>query len=470
MSQARRSIVYLAVFGVSVAAFMAIRAFGEHIHATPDATAKGTSTALQPAPDVLLHLLLALAVVILTARLAALLLARINQAPVIGEIIAGIVLGPSLLGHLSPAASAYLFPPNIIPLLGSLSQVGIVLYMFIVGLKFDTLELRTRTTTSIAVSHASIVVPFLMGAGMALWLYPLYSSQDVPFTVFALFIGVSMSVTAFPVLARILADRGLGGTPLGTVALAAAAVGDVTAWCLLALLVGAVRSTPEDALITIGLTGVFMLVMLFVVRPAALLLKNVRDQRGGLSQGMFLLVCVALLGSAVIAEQIGIHALFGAFLLGALIPHDSALARDITAKLEDVVVVLLLPAFFAFAGIRTQLGLVNGWEEIIACVVIIAVASAGKFGGSTLAARMTGESWRQASALGILMNTRGLMELIVLNIGLDLGVLSPTLYTMLVIMALVTTFATTPVLTWLQSTGVTGGRNTSPGRFSSSEG
>jgi Kef-type K+ transport system membrane component KefB len=290
------------------------------------------------------------------------------------------------------------------------------------------------------------VAPFLLGAVLALWLYPRFSSSNVPFTVFALFIGVSMSVTAFPVLARILTDRGISNTRLGAIALACAAVDDVTAWCLLALLVGTVHAAPGDALITLGLTVGFIVVMIFVVRPAALLLKTARDNRGELTQGMFLVICVGILLAAVATERIGIHALFGAFALGALIPHDSALVRDVTAKLEDVVIVVLLPSFFALTGMRTELGLVSGGEAIFACVLIIVVASVGKFGGSALAAVATGLGVRDSLALGVLMNTRGLMELIVLNVGLELGVVSPTLFTMLVIMALVTTLATTPIL------------------------
>jgi Kef-type K+ transport system membrane component KefB len=446
MTYARRPILYLAATGATLASFMAIRACGEGLQAPmQQATAIGPANA-PASPSSLFHVLLALAVVILVARAAAILLGRVGQAPVIGEIVAGIMLGPSLLGHVAPEVSKYLFPPGVIPLLGSLSQIGIILYMFLVGLKLDTRQLRRRTSTLIAVSHASMVVPFLLGAILALWLYPRYSSSEVPFTSFALFIGVSMSITAFPVLARILTDRGLGNTQLGMVALACAAVGDVTAWCLLALLVSTVHATPEDALITVGLTAGFILVMVLVVRPGALRLKTVRDERGELTQGMFLVVCLALLGSAIAAEHIGIHALFGAFVVGAIVPHDSALVRDVATRLEDVVTVLLLPSFFAFAGMRTDLNLVIGWDALLICLGIIAVASIGKFGGSTLAARATGQTWRQAMALGILMNTRGLMELIVLNLGLDLGILSPTLFTMLVIMALVTTFATTPIL------------------------
>jgi Kef-type K+ transport system membrane component KefB len=255
--------------------------------------------------------------------------------------------------------------------------------------------------------------------------------------VFALFIGISMSVTAFPVLARILTDRGMQKSELGTIALACAAVDDVTAWCLLAFITALARADPRRVLPTLAMTAAFIAAMFLVVRPVAR--WYVRRFKSA-PQNVMAIVFVALLVAALATEFIGIHAIFGAFLLGVVIPHDSEFARDVARKIEDVVVVLLLPAFFAFTGLRTQIGLVNGASDWLACALIIAVASAGKFGGSTLAARVTGLGWRQSASLGILMNTRGLMELIVLN------VLSPALFAMLVVMAVVTTLATAPIL------------------------
>jgi Kef-type K+ transport system membrane component KefB len=253
-------------------------------------------------------------------------------------------------------------------------------------------------------------------------------------------------VTAFPVLARILTDLGLHRSGLGAIALSCAAVDDVTAWCLLALLVGVAKASVGGALFTAVLAFAFIGVMLFLVRP--LVARGVRAQelRGPLSQGTIAVVFVTLLASTLATEAIGIHAIFGAFLLGAIIPHDSRLSRELTHKLEDVVVVLFLPAFFAFTGMRTQIGLLSSAEAWLACVAIIAVASIGKFGGSFLAGRLVGMPTREAAAVGILMNTRGLMELIVLNVGLDLGVISPIIFAMMVVMALATTFATTPIL------------------------
>jgi len=446
-SAARTSIGYGVMIATTVAVFFGIRALGER-QATGSAGAvlDAAPAAAKAAPETLFHVLLALVVVIVVARAMGALFRRFEQPPVIGEVVAGILLGPSLLGRVAPEASAFLLPPAVAPFLGILAQVGVILYMFLVGLELDAGMLRRRAHASVAVSHASIIAPFLLGSALALWLHPILAPAGVGFTVFALFMGVSLSVTAFPVLARILTDRGLQNTRTGAIALACAAVDDVSAWCLLAFVVGIVQADAGRVVGTITLTAGFIVAMLVAVRPAALRLVALREASPNLTQGVLAVVCVALLVSSLATETIGIHALFGAFLLGAIVPHDSALARDLREKLGDLVVVLLLPAFFAFTGMRTQIGLVHGAEEWAICGVIILVASLGKFGGSAIAARLTGLGWRQSAALGILMNTRGLMELIVLNIGLDLGVLSPKLFAMLVLMALVTTFATTPIL------------------------
>jgi Kef-type K+ transport system membrane component KefB len=297
----------------------------------------------------------------------------------------------------------------------------------------------------VATSHASILAPFLLGSLLALDLYPRLSNSSVPFTSFALFLGLAMSITAFPVLARILTDRNMSRTQLGIVALSCAAADDVTAWCLLALVVGVTRAEVGGALLVPVGALAFILLMFFVVRPV---MKRVSsrwaDER--LPRETVALVLVALLASTMATELIGIHAIFGAFLLGAVIPHDSAIARSFIRQLEHVVAILFLPAFFAFTGMRTRIDLVTGGSQWLICALIIAVATVGKFGGSAIAARLTGMDWRMSAALGTLMNTRGLMELVVLNIGLDLKVISPTLFSMMVVMALITTVATSPVL------------------------
>ena len=444
-SNKRTVVGYLIMIAGTVGVFMLLRARGETLVAPAGSSGFGT-TQSGSSTEALMHVLLAMLVVILAARLLGTLFQKIHQPPVIGEIVAGIMLGPSLLGRLAPGASAYLLPKAVAPYLGVLSQIGVILYMFLVGIELDASLLRKRGHATVAISHASIIAPFLLGSGFALYLYPRMSASDVPFVCFALFIGVSMSVTAFPVLARILTDRKVHKTRMGVIALACAAVDDVTAWCLLALVVSVVQARAAGALVTFGLTLAFIAVMIFVVRPAMVKLSRIYGQRGRLTPGIAAAVFIAMLLSALATEFIGIHAIFGAFALGAVIPHDSELAVDLTEKLEQIVIVLLLPAFFAFTGMRTQIGLVSGADSWKLVAVIIGIASLGKFGGSFVASKLTGLGWRDSAALGILMNTRGLMELIVLNIGLELRVISPQLFAMLVIMAVVTTFITTPVL------------------------
>ncbi|MFZ1403525.1 MAG: cation:proton antiporter, partial [Anaerolineae bacterium] len=312
-------------------------------------------------------------------------------------------------------------------------------------LELNPARLKDRTRATLAISHASILVPFILGALLALLLYPQLSDRSVPFTSFALFIGVAMSITAFPVLARILTDYRLTRTNLGVIALSCAAVDDVTAWCLLAFVVGVAKAQVGQGLFVVAGALVFIALILLVARPA---LRRValRWETQKPSVGLMTVVFVALLLSALTAEAIGIHAIFGAFLLGVVVPHDSALARAFTQQLRHVVTILLLPAFFAFTGMRTRIDLLSAPALWLLCGLIIMTAIAGKFGGTFAAARLTGLRWREAALLGALMNTRGLMELIVLNVGLELGVISPTLFAMMVLMALVTTMLTSPLL------------------------
>jgi Kef-type K+ transport system membrane component KefB len=360
------------------------------------------------------------------------------------------MLGPSLLGHFAPDVYAYVLPSSAAGSLSMLAQIGVILFMFLVGLELDTTVLRKRTQSTVAISHASIVLPFVLGAATALWLYPRLSTSDVPFPIFALFMGVAMSITAFPVLAAILTDQRLQRTPLGVIAISCAAIDDVSAWCLLAGMVGLAKSALGDAAMTVTLTAAYVVAMLAVVRPLVGRLVTRHALYGSLGHASSTVVFGGLLLSALTTEYIGIHALFGAFIFGAVIPHDSELARDVQRRLEDVVKVLLLPVFFAFTGMRTQIALLDDPLHWAALAVVIAVACAGKFGGASIAARLSGLGWRDAASVGVLMNTRGLMQLIVLNIGLDLRVLSPSLFAIMVIMALVTTFATTPLLNMLR--------------------
>jgi Kef-type K+ transport system membrane component KefB len=438
--------IYGVMVIVAVATFLMINDRGRGLvaPARPELEMRHSAAALET-PDPFVHILGALVAVIVTGRLLGFLFRYVGQPPVIGEVVAGIVLGPSLLGRVWPGAAAVVLPSSVAPFLGVIARLGVVFYMFQVGLELNLSELRGRARSLLLISHSSIIVPFLLGAGLALVLYPILSSNDVPFTSFALFLGIAMSITAFPVLARILTDLRMQGTTLGVFALGCAAIGDVTAWCLLAFVVAANRADVGQAIPVLFLTAGFITFMLYVVWPvAASLLKRFGDI--SLTPEVLAVVFSALLVSAITTELIGIHAIFGAFLLGAVIPPDHSLVRTFIGKFEDMVSVLLLPAFFAFTGMRTQIALVSGMEQWILCLLIILVATAGKFGGTLVAARLTGMGWREAVGLGVLMNTRGLMELIVLNIGLDLGVISPTLFAMMVLMALVTTMATAPLL------------------------
>lgn len=398
----------------------------------------------------LVVLLAQAAVIIFVSRSLGVAMKWLGQPLVIAEVLAGILLGPSLLGWLFPEGMAALFPATSLSTLKLLSQMGLVLFMFLIGLELDPRLLRGRTHTSVVISHSSIVVPFGLGALAALWLYETHSSPSVPFLSFVLFLGVSMSVTAFPVLARILSERQLLNSRVGAIAIACAAVDDVTAWCLLALVVAIARSQGIGAAAwTTGLALAFIFVMLFAVRPFLRRLGARVASREGLTPTVVAGVFVLLIASSIVSEVIGIHALFGAFLFGAIFPKEGKLAEGLIEKLESVSVVLFLPLFFAFSGLRTQIGLVNTPGEWALTGLLIVIATIGKFGGSAIAGRLTGLRWREATAVGILMNTRGLMELIVLNLGLDIGVISPKVFTMLVIMALVTTFATTPILQWV---------------------
>ena len=398
-------------------------------------------------PD-LLTLILQIAVILAAVRVTGLIFRLIKQPQVIGELVAGILLGPSLLGWIAPGVSAYLFPPESLGFISAISQLGLLVFMFLVGLELDPKLLRDRGHAAVVTSHASIIVPFLLGSALCLFLYPRLSDSSVSFIHFALFMGVAMSITAFPVLARILTERKLLGTRVGAVTITCAAVDDVTAWCILAGVVLLVRAGEAGVPFWLTIVGsaAFVTLMLLAARPLLRRLSDHFKARGTLTQGTLAIVLLVVLASAWTTEWLGIHALFGAFLAGAVMPKNSGFVKALTRRLEDVTVVLLLPLYFAFTGLRTSIGLISGVDLWFYCALIILVAVVGKFGGSMLAARATGMPWREASALGVLMNTRGLVELVVLNVGLDIGVLSPTLFAMMVLMALVTTFMTSPLL------------------------
>jgi Kef-type K+ transport system membrane component KefB len=399
--------------------------------------------------QIVVSVLIEILVVIGGSRLVGWLFRSIRQPLVIGEIVAGIALGPSLFGWLAPDLATAIFPPATIPFLNLLSQVGLIFFMFLIGLELDPKYLKGNLNVAIAVSSVSILVPFSLATILAIFIYPVLSPPSVSFTAFALFLGAAMSITAFPVLARIITESNLQNTRLGTLALTCAAVDDVTAWCLLALAIAVTRTNHIAAAIpTIVYSLLYIGLMLTLGRWLLRMLSTYYDRTGKLSQLMLAGIYMAVVLSALITEAIGIHLIFGAFLLGASMPKNPGLVREIAEKTEDFVLIFLLPVFFAYSGLKTQVGLLNSPRLWLLCSAILGVAIVGKYFGTYYAARACKIDKREASALGWLMNTRGLTELIVLNIGLDLGVISPLLFTMLVVMALVTTFMTSPLLEW----------------------
>jgi Kef-type K+ transport system membrane component KefB/nucleotide-binding universal stress UspA family protein len=398
---------------------------------------------MQTAVLVLVQVLLVIAL----SRLMGVGCRTIKQPLVIGEIIAGIMLGPSLLGLISPATASFLFPSSTLPFLNVLSQIGLIFFMFLIGLELNPKYLKGQLNIAILTSHVSIIVPFALGSLLALFLYPLVSNSSVSFTAFALFLGAAMSITAFPVLARIITENNLQGSKLGTLALTCAAVDDVTAWCLLALAIAVTRTNSiVGAFPTIIESIIYIAFMVTVGRWFLQKLAIHYRRTGRLSQLVLAGIYMGVVISALITELIGIHLIFGAFLLGAVMPKNASFVREIAEKTEDFVLIFLLPVFFAYSGLQTEIGLLNRPELWLLCAAVLAVAILGKYLGTYVAARVSGIEKRDASALGWLMNTRGLTELIVLNIGLSYGVISPLLFTMLVIMALVTTFMTSPLL------------------------
>ena len=447
----RRVLVYAIVVVVSVAAIAGLVHLGAGWYpaasagsaSAPTAASSGATAALgRPLALLIVQLL----VIVLATQAFGGLATLLRQPAVIGEIAAGVLLGPSLVGQLWPAASAFLFPASSLDVLRLLSQLGVILFMFTVGLDVDVAHLRQRAPTAIAVSHFSIVVPFLLGVGAALALFPHYAPAGVPFHAFALFMGIALSITAFPVLARVIEERGLTRTPLGTTALACAAVDDVTAWVLLAMVVTLVTAGGVGGTLAVMMFALafFMAAMVWAVRPR---LERVFERTPGpLTRGRTALVLVVLLTSALLTEVIGIHALFGAFVAGAIMPPSPELRRQLRERFESLSSAFLLPIFFAYTGLRTEIGLLNDATSWAVCVGIILTAIAGKLVGSMLAARWSGSTWHDAFVLGALMNTRGLMELVALNVGYDLGILSPQMFTMLVVMALVTTAMTGPLI------------------------
>lgn len=396
-------------------------------------------------------LLLQIISILMVSRIFGWLFAKIGQPTVIGEILAGILLGPSLLGHFFPGTFQFLFAPSSLSNLYILSQLGLVLFMFTIGMELNMKSLRNRIGETWVISHASIIIPFFFGMLVAYYLYGEFAAGKTDFVSFALFMGISMSITAFPVLARIVQEKGLTRTHLGTLALASAAIGDVTAWCLLAAVIAIAKTgSLASSVYTIAAAIAYIAIMILLVRPFLKRIGEIYQNAEVLNKSIVAFFLLVLVCSALATQIIGIHALFGAFLAGVIMPPLPNFRKMMIDKVEDLSVTLLLPLFFVFTGLRTEIGLLNTPHLWWICTIIIVVAIVGKFGGSAISARFLGESKRDSLSLGILMNTRGLMELIVLNIGYEMGILPPAIFVMLVIMALFTTFMTTPAMSLIE--------------------
>jgi len=388
------------------------------------------------------QILLQLIIILIVVQMFGYLCRRIGQQWVIGEILAGLALGPSFLGALLPGIKGFIFPASVLPTLQTLGDIGLVLYMFSLGARLDTHLMLRQSRTAIITSISGILLPLLLGATLAFFLFPSLAGPKTDLISFMLLVGTAMAITAFPVLARLLTEKNMLGTKIGTLALTCAAVDDVIAWCLLALVVAVIHSKGLPSIVlTVGLSLLFIVCMLTVVRS----LLAYADRHIRSKQLLVAFSIALLLLSAYCPNAIGIHPVFGAFLMGIILPRKP-LFVELVRNIDQVNSVLFLPLFFVYSGLRTQVGLISSpWMWLI-CLLVLVIACVGKIGGGTFAVRFMGESWRDSLSMGVLMNTRGLVELIVLNIGLDLGVLSPTLFAMLVIMALVTTMMASPLL------------------------
>lgn len=389
-------------------------------------------------------LFLQMIVILATARLMAAALEFLGQPAVVGEMLAGILLGPSVLGRISASAMNDLFPASGLGPLYALSQLGLVLFMFMVGLEVQPGAVRGSAKSVVITSYASIGAPFLCGGILAWRLYPTMGNgaAELPFV---LFIGAAMGITAFPVLARILADRKLMNTRVGVFSISCAAVVDVTAWCLLAVITVIARPDGDNVslILRFAALGIYFLTMVFLVRPA---LRKLLPETTPRSLGWLGVAMIFLLASVCATEALGVHALFGAFLAGIVMPKNGKLTAELRDRLESVTLVLLLPLFFAFTGLRTSMGLLNSAQAWLLCGLIVLVAVSSKLVVTATCVRISGMPWRESLAVGILVNTRGLVELVILNVGLDLHILSPTLFSMMVIMALATTLMTAPLI------------------------
>ncbi|HEX7306756.1 cation:proton antiporter [Lentzea sp.] len=386
------------------------------------------------------RLLLAMAVLTVAVRVVGWLVSKIGQPRVLGEIVAGILLGPSVLGLVWPELMTYLFPQQVIAGLNVLAQTGLVMFMFLIGLEIDLRSLRGQGHKVTVISHASLLVPIALAVPLSLWLHPRFGARTDELA-FCLFFAAAMAITAFPVLSRLLQESGLLSTQVGVISLVCAAINDVYAWIMLAIVVAVAKSAgPGDVVRTLLLSIAYLVVMFAVVRP---LLRRLGHPP------MWVMIAVAIL-SAWTTDQIGIHAIFGGFLAGAVMPRDPEWQHGVEAKLESMISVLLLPMFFGLVGLSTRIDQLTTAALWLTTVLVVAVATLGKLGGASLAARLTGDRWTESLLIGVLMNTRGLTEVVILTVGVQLGVVSPALFTIMVLMALVTTFMAAPIINRLR--------------------
>jgi Kef-type K+ transport system membrane component KefB len=395
-------------------------------------------------------LLLQIIAILFVARIFGWAFTRIGQPSVIGEIVAGIVLGPSVFAQIAPDTFAFLFSPDTLGNIDMLSQIGLILFMFTIGMELDLTEVRKSMRQTIIISHTGIIFPFFCGMVAAYLTYPAYASKTAPFLSYALFIGISMSITAFPVLARIVQERGLAKSRLGTLSLSSAASGDITAWCLLAVVIAIAQSgTVAGAMYVIAFSAIFVLFMFFVMRPFFHIIGHIYHNKEVLNKTVVAFMLFFLIAFSYLTEILGIHALFGAFLTGVIMPGNAKFRKIMTEKVEDVSLSIFLPLFFVSTGLKTQIGLIASVDEWLICLFFVLIAVLGKVLGTTAAARVTGETWHNSWTMGALMNTRGLMELIVLTIGYEMKIIPPAIFVMLVIMTLVTTVMTSPLMSFI---------------------
>lgn len=454
-SVVRRYWAYPVMVGLPLVGLVAVLASGAGLHAPAAGAAipSGSPGNLMNATLRIPVFLAQIVVVLVLSRFVGRVLRSIGQPQVVGEMIAGLMLGPSILGWVSPAVYQLLFPLGTVRFLGAVSQIGLLLFMFLVGLELDPAAFRGKGHAAVLTSHVSIVTPMFLGAALSVLLYPRLSNDSVSFVTFALFVGTALSVTAFPVLARLLVEHRLEATGLGRIAIACAAIDDVTAWCLLAGITTLAHHTasPEGLIVPIGGVALYTLVMFKVISPAFGWIITRAQRNGEIGQDALAAIIAIVLGSAWMTDRLGVHALFGAFMAGVVMPKNAQLMRSFRTRSEDLLLVLLLPLFFVATGIRTNLTLLQGSTALLGMTILVAIV--GKLGGSAIAARAAGLSWREALALGSLLNARGLIGLVIINVGFEAGIISPALYAILVLTAIATTLMASPILTRLYPKG-----------------